>query len=204
MIFFPFMFPRNCVYDVPNRDRLHIFENSVTSLSLCHPFGVTGKSEAVCPGLTSSVTFLMRSCHSRALYAGNSVKTSRSHFRAPLWRLCAKCTVAASVWRMQVHSLVKILSVPSLGCLFCLETYSEDKQWLLNAFAYLRKDAVSSHYQKCTLIPFCPPQQYVSLWHRISSCLSGSQRVSRTVLISQQQVIWNEMGGSDVSGSCLS
>lgn len=63
------MLPRNCVYDVPNRDRLHIFENSVSSLSLCHPFGETRKSEAVCTGLSSSVTFLMHSRHSHALYA---------------------------------------------------------------------------------------------------------------------------------------
>lgn len=74
------MFPRNCAYEVPNRDRLHIFENSVISLNLCHPFGETRKSEAVCTGLLSSVTFLMHSRHSRALYAVTNA--------ASAWQIC--------------------------------------------------------------------------------------------------------------------
>lgn len=56
------------MYVVPNRDRLHIFENSVSSLSLCHPFA-RKEVWAVCTGLSSSVTFLMHSRHSRTLYA---------------------------------------------------------------------------------------------------------------------------------------
>lgn len=62
---------------MPNRDRLHIFENSVSSLSLCHPFGETRKSEAVCTGLSSSVTFLMHSRHSRAPYAVTNAASVR-------------------------------------------------------------------------------------------------------------------------------
>lgn len=42
------MFPRNYVYDVPNRDRLHIFENSVSSLSLLEKQGNLRQFAQVC------------------------------------------------------------------------------------------------------------------------------------------------------------